>query len=211
MAHSLPTIVDIESLHHKYAPTEEVFELVWTHSCIVRDIALQLARGSRTPVDIELVQVGCLLHDIGVYPLFDGNGFEVNPREYITHGIRGEEILKDEGFPEALYRFASHHTGAGITKDQIIASNLPLPHKDFLAETPEEELVMYADKFHSKTNPPHFNSYDFYADYVTRFGEEATKNFVALGTKFGKPDLAPLIAAYGHSLRDMDVNLRRAN
>jgi uncharacterized protein len=211
MAVSLPLAGDIEALHRKYAPAESVFELVWTHSRIVRDIALQLAHDSQAAVDIELVRAGCLLHDIGVYPLYDGRGFEANLKEYITHGVRGEEILKREGFSEVLCRFASHHTGAGITKAQIIANNLPLPHQDFLAETSEEELVMYADKFHSKTNPPHFNSYDFYANYVTRFGEEAVKSFAALETKFGKPDLVPLIAAYGYALRDMELNLGETN
>lgn len=197
----LPTVEEIEALHRKYAPMSEVFELVWTHCQIVGDIALQLAQTSGSNVDLELVKIGCLLHDIGVYPLFDGNGFEANPREYITHGIRGEEILKNEGFSEALYRFASHHTGAGLTKAQIIEQDLPLPHQDFLAETPEEKLVMYADKFHSKTEPPCFNSYDYYASHVTRFGDEASASFAALTAGFGKPDLTPLIAVYGHDLR----------
>ena len=201
MAEIIPTAEEIEALHRKHASTSEVFELVWTHCKIVGDIALQLAQTSGANVDLELVKIGCLLHDIGVYPLFDGNGFEANPREFITHGIRGEEILKNEGFSETLCRFASHHTGAGVTKAEIIEKNLPLPHQDYLAETPEEELVMYADKFHSKTEPPCFNSYDYYADHVTRFGDEATANFAALTTKFGKPDLTPLIAEYGHGLR----------
>ena len=204
MAKLLPTLQEIEALHRKYAPTEAVFELVWTHCRIVSDIAVQLAEKSRANVDIELVKVGCLLHDIGVYPLFDKNGVETDTGKYITHGIRGEGILKNEGYSETIQRFASHHTGAGITKEQIIANNLPLPHEDFLAETPEEELVMYADKFHAKTEPPYFNSYDYYADYVTRFGEEASASFAALTAKFGKPDLSPLVAAYGHVLRDKE-------
>lgn len=198
----LPDITEIEALHHKYAPAEGVFDLVWTHCRIVGDIALQLAQSSQVQVDVELVRVGCLLHDIGAYPLFNEDGFEANPKRYITHGIRGEEILRDEGYPGVLCRFASHHTGAGITKEQIIANDLPLPHRDFLAETPEEGLIMYADKFHSKTNPPYFNSYGFYANYVRRFGEEAAKSFANLGAKFGKPDLEPLVATYGHALRD---------
>lgn len=201
MAEVLPTIAEIEALHRKYTPNEEVLELVWKHCRIVSDIALQLAQSSGVNVDTTLVQVGSLLHDIGVYSLYDEDGFE-NAKNYITHGIRGEEILKKEGFSETIWRFASHHTGAGITKQQIVANNLPLPHKDFLAKTPEEELVMYADKFHSKTTPPHFNSHGYYTDYVTRFGEEASGSFAALTEKFGKPDLAPLIAQYGHELRN---------
>lgn len=198
MTRGLPTVQEIEALHRKYAPNEKVFDVVWTHCRIVGDIALQLAKDCEVDIDTELVYVGCLLHDIGVYPLYDGGEFGVS-KDYITHGIRGEEILKNEGFSETIWRFASHHTGSGITKKAIIARNLPLPHEDFLAETPEEELVMYADKFHSKSTPPRFNSYDAYAKYVSRYGQEASDNFAALAAKFGKPDLSQIAAKYGYS------------
>lgn len=199
---TLPSASEVEALHRKYAPTESVFELVFTHCKIVSDIATQLAEKSGANVDIELVRVGCLLHDIGVYPLFDKKGAVTDTSKYITHGVLGEEILQNEGFAEGLCRFASHHTGAGITKEQIIESNLPLPHNDYLAETPEEELVMYADKFHSKIQPPVFNSHKFYTEYVARFGVEAEKSFAGLTEKFGKPDLEPLMSKYGYDLRD---------
>lgn len=199
---TLPSISEIEALHRKYAPTESVFELVFTHCKVVSDIATQLAEKSGINVDIELVKVGCLLHDIGVYPLFGKNGVETDTSKYITHGVRGEEILQTEGFVEKICRFASHHTGAGITKEQILENNLPLPHNDYLAETPEEELVMYADKFHSKIVPPVFNSHKFYAEYVARFGVEAVNSFASLTQKFGKPDLEPLMSKYGHTIRD---------
>jgi len=192
----------IQALHQKYAPNQEVFDLVWVHCRIVADIAAQLAARSETGANKELVRVGCLLHDIGVYTLYTETGYD-KTKPYITHGICGEEILRGEGFDRAIYRFASHHTGAGLTKKQIVERKLPLPAMDFLAETIEEELVMYADKFHSKTTPPHFNSYEYYASYSARFGEEASVGFARLAEKFGKPDLIPLILKYGHDLQDV--------
>jgi uncharacterized protein len=198
----LPTLDQIEALHKKYAPTERVFDLVFTHCKIVSDIATQMAEKSGANVDIELVKVGCLLHDIGVYPLFDKNGIEIDTSKYITHGVLGEEVLQSEDFAEELCRFASHHTGAGITKKQIEENDLPLPANDYLAETPEEELVMYADKFHSKIEPPVFNSYKFYAKYVGRFGVEAERSFAKLAEKFGRPDLRSLMSKYGQGLRN---------
>jgi uncharacterized protein len=200
---ALPSAQAIEALHRKYALTDEVFKLVFTHCQIVRDIALQLAQRSGLEINTPLTEVGCLLHDIGVYPLFDSIGKEREGSAYITHGIRGEEILRREGFPEVLCRFASHHTGAGITKAQIIQRQLPLPPNDYLAETPEEQLVMYADKFHSKTNPPYFNSHAYYTNYVARFGEESVKSFAGLTSKFGLPDLRALAKHYKHTLRDV--------
>ena len=198
----LPSASEIEALHRKYAPTESVFELVFTHCKIVSDIAMHLAEKSGVNVDIELVKVGCLLHDIGVYPLFDKYGVEIDTSKYVTHGVRGEEILQKEGFADELCRFASHHTGSGLTKKRIIERGLPLPHNDYIAETLEEGLVMYADKFHSKIEPPVFNSHKFYTKYIASVGVDEVKDFVSLTEKFGKPDLEPLMSKYRHGLRD---------
>jgi hypothetical protein len=45
-----------------------------------------------------------------------------------------------------------------------------LPEQDFTAESLEERLVMYADKFHSK--PPRFNSFAQYVAHAAKFGQE---------------------------------------
>jgi len=78
-----------------------------------------------------------------------------------------------------------------------VTQQLPLPPADYLAETPEEALVMYADKFHTKTAPPAFLTPAAYAAYVRRFGAEQVASFASMRTRFGDPDLAPLTAAYG--------------
>jgi uncharacterized protein len=196
----LPTFEQIKFIHLKYAPNKKIFDQVWEHCLIVRDIALQLAETSQVEVNVKLVEVGCLLHDVGVYSLYGMDGSR-RPENYITHGVLGEQILKLEGYPENIYRFGSHHTGVGITKDQIVKNQLPLPYEDFVAESVEEELVMYADKFHSKSTPPVFNSYDYYAAYTVQFGEDSVKTFTRLGLKFGKPELSSLVSLYGHNFR----------
>lgn len=206
---NLPNLDKIEALHHKYTPADSVFDLVFTHCKIVSDIAQQCIANKHLAVDAELVKVGCLLHDIGVYPLFDKDGKERRDLHYIIHGIRGEEILRAEGLPEIIYRFASHHTGAGITKQGIKDLNLPLPPRDYLAETPEEELIMYADKFHSKwpgkfyseDEPPCFNTYEWSKRHVAKFGEDKVEKLGAMAEKFGVPDLEPLVAQYGYTTR----------
>lgn len=152
-------------------------------------------------VDLELVKAGCLLHDIGVYELLDKDGKDREDIHYITHGIRGEAILKKEGFPEIIWRFGSHHTGVGLTKKDITSQNLPLPLQDYEAETIEEELVMYADKFHSKMTLPCFNTFEYYKQSVAKFGQDKSEKFAQMADKFGVPDLDPLIAKYGHAVR----------
>ncbi len=111
----------------------------------------------------------------------------------------GHEILRQEGFPEQLCRFCSCHTGVGLTRHDIERQELPLPVADYVAETGEEQLVMYADKFHTKTTPPAFLSFDAYAAHVGRFGTEKVDAFHALRGRFGEPDLASLRARYGHA------------
>lgn len=198
---NLPTLEQIEILHHKYAPSEAGFDLVFTHCKIVSEIAEQCIARKRLTLDAELVKVGCLLHDIGVYELLDKDGKEREDLPYITHGIRGEAILKKEGFPEVIWRFGSHHTGVGLTNQDITKQGLPLPLQDYEAETVEEELVMYADKFHSKNTPPNFNTFEHYKQTVAKFGQDKSEKFAQLAEKFGMPDLAPLIAKYGHVVR----------
>ncbi|HUC89399.1 MAG TPA: HD domain-containing protein [Patescibacteria group bacterium] len=198
----LPTLEQIEALHRKYAPSDAGFDLVFTHCNIVSEIAQQCILTKKLAVDAELVKVGCMLHDIGVYELLDKNGAERDDIPYITHGIRGEAILKKEGLPEVIWRFGSHHTGVGLTRQNIIAQNLPLPQQDYEAETIEEELVMYADKFHSKDTPPCFNTFEYYKRAVAKFGQDKSDKFAQLAEKFGVPDLKPLIEKYGHVVRN---------
>jgi len=191
----IPADGEIRALHEKYAPTREAFELVYTHCEIVCGIAEQLL--GRTDLDADLVRAGCLLHDIGVYRLYDGS--RLDHARYIRHGILGHALLRNEGFAEALCRFCSCHTGTGISADDVRRQGLLLPVADYLAESGEETLVMYADKFHSKTEPPTFVSATTYAAKVRRFGEDKAAAFLSLREHFGTPDLTPFRTAYGHA------------
>jgi len=69
-----------------------------------------------------------------------------------------------------------------------------------MAESGEERLVMYADKFHSKTDPPTFVSAATYARHVRRYGEEKVRVFEAMRESFGEPDLGPLLEKSGQGL-----------
>ena len=197
----IPTDDEILGLHEKYAPTEKALDLVYTHCQIVCGIAEQLHSrlGAGQEIDIDLARAGALLHDVGVYRLYDGAGNLDGPN-YIRHGILGYELLLEEGLPETICRFASHHTGVGLTCDDVITQRLPLPPADYLAETGAERLVMYADKFHSKATPPILLTAPAYAAKVRRFGPEKVAAFQAMRAAFGEPDLEPFSAAYGHPI-----------
>ncbi|BBH67686.1 phosphohydrolase [Actinoplanes sp. OR16] len=178
-------------MHRQAAPTREAFESVWTHCRIVWAIASQLLPPD---VDGDLVRAGCLLHDIGVHRLAPDD-------PYVRHGILGDELLRDLGLPDALCRFCSHHTGVGITAADVREQGLPMPVADYLAETPEERLVMYADKYHSKSTPPSFVTSDTFTAAVSRFGADKPARFTALTREFGEPNLTSLSRDFGHSVR----------
>jgi uncharacterized protein len=189
----IPSDKEIRALHERHAPSAEALELVYTHCEIVCRIAEQLLPWPGA--DTALVRAGCLLHDIGVYRLYDEAG-RLDHGSYIRHGLLGHELLAVAGFPVEICRFASCHTGVGITREDIAGQGLPLPLADYVAETRAEAIVMYADKFHTKASPPHFLAPQSYAASVSRFGDDKVTAFEAMRAEFGDPDLSPLSLAY---------------
>jgi uncharacterized protein len=194
-----PTDKKIRALHEKYAPTRGAFELVYTHCEIVCVIAEQLIARGRLDLDVDLVRAGSLLHDIGVYRLYGASG-ELDHNRYLRHGILGSELLAAEGFPDVLCRFCSRHTGMGLSREDVRKQGLPIPAGDYLAETGEEEIVMYADKFHSKLEPPVFVTAASYATSVRRFGDDKVRKFQSMRERYGEPRLEPLMDRYGYAL-----------
>lgn len=126
-------IEKLKNLHQIYAPQENTdlfVDLVWTHSDLVRQIALVLmdALGDKGYiVNRNLVEEAALIHDVGMYHCFDE---ELNPDPslppYIMHGFIGEKLLLEEGFDPKLARFCSIHTATGFTKEDIEREKLPV-------------------------------------------------------------------------------------
>jgi len=189
----LPTLHEIEQIHKELAPDTKTFELVYIHSQVIKEIAFQLIEKNNLRVDSNFIQAGCLLHDIGAYRLLR-QGRLHGLEDYIRHGVEGYAIMKEKGYPESLCRVCSHHTGVGLSKEKVIREGLPLPIADYLAETTEEKLIMYADKFHSKT--PQFNSFDTYKKYISQFGLDDGEKFEAMKELFGSPYLDDLAKQY---------------
>jgi len=106
------------------------------HSIAVADKALEIAenlKNNGVTVDITLVEIGALLHDIGRSKI---HGW--------LHAIEGGNIIREKGFSEKIARIAETHILGGFSKKdcQILA----LPVNRYLPETIEEKIVCYADK-----------------------------------------------------------------
>ncbi|KAB7786806.1 HD domain-containing protein [Bifidobacterium cebidarum] len=152
-------------------------------------------------LDEHLVFIGGLLHDIGTYKVFkhdgtDGEPLKFSGKKYILHGLKGYEYLLSEGVDESIAQFARNHTGVGLNREAVIKQGLPLPSDDYVPVNLEQEVVMYADKFHSKSTPPKFLQVDAYSAKAARYGEENKQRWLELVAKYGVPDIPALAEKY---------------
>ncbi len=94
-------------------------------------------------------------------------------------GGRNDFLIDNEDYSllQKIGRVCSHHTGAGITKEEIAEQQLPLPLQDFMPETLEEKVICYADKFFSKTRPKEEKSLEHVERSLSKFGEGSLKRF----------------------------------
>lgn len=170
--------MDVLQLINKYySDNQELLQLLLRHSRDVADKALTLAkRHPELAVDIAFVEEAAMLHDIGIV-MTDAPGIHCHGAEpYIRHGILGARMLRDEGFPRHA-RVAERHTGAGITAEEVVSQQLPLPEADYLPETIEEKLICYADKFFSKSHPEKEKSLESARRSLMKFGGDTMSRF----------------------------------
>ena len=128
-------------------------------------------------VDPVFVEEAAMLHDIGVV-LCDAPKIHcLGTHAYIEHGYLGAEILRQEGLPKHA-DVAERHTGTGITYEQIIREQLPIPLQDYTPRTLEERLICYADKFFSKTKLNKEKTIEQAILSLSKFGEEGVRRFI---------------------------------
>ena len=177
-----------------YEPGSDLCDLLIKHSSQVAELSKQFAQrmiDNHVPVDIDFVVEAAMLHDIGIIHT-DAPGIYCHGSEpYIRHGILGRAMLDEIG----LFRHAlvcERHTGTGLSLNDIVARNLPLPHRDLLPLSIEEKIVCYADKFFSKSHPDAQRSLDVARSKLEKFGEETVARFDEMFALFGAPDYSKL-------------------
>lgn len=162
--------------------------LLLLHSQSVARKALQIGFShTELSLDMKFIEEAAMLHDIGIIRC-NAPGIHCHGTEpYICHGRIGAEMLRAEGLPRHA-RVCERHTGAGLTRDDIVSQQLPLPQQDFLPETMEEKLVCYADKFFSKNRPDEEKTLEQAVRSLSKFGNEGVSRFMEWHEMFKTED-----------------------
>lgn len=162
----------------KYYPVEsDAYRIIVTHSRSVTDKALSLARmHPGLDLDLAFIEEAGMLHDIGIFlcnaPDIDCHG----DAKYICHGYLGAELMCKEGYPRHAL-VCERHTGTGISLAMIEENNYPLPHRDMIPVSPEEQLICFADKFFSKTKLEKEKPVKKIREALSKYGDETIIRF----------------------------------
>lgn len=167
----------IEIIDKYYPQNTQQRQILMIHSLSVSQKALRIIDNHHElHFDRNFVKEAALLHDIGIFltnaPAIDCHG----EHPYITHGYLGAEILLKEGFPRHAL-VCERHTGAGLSLQEIIAQQLPVPHREMLPVSLEEQLICFADKFFSKTHLDEEKSVEKARQSIAKYGEEGLSRF----------------------------------
>lgn len=177
---------DYQRIIDKYYPEGSPLRDIYLRHCRqVADKAVAIATNLSLPLKEEEVKAAAMLHDIGIF-LCDAPSIECHGTEhYIRHGMLGADLLRREEAPEEYARVAERHTGAGLTREDIIADDMPLPlDRQFMPETLLERLICYADKFYSKSGDMSEKPLPKVMVSMARFGPETFARFNELHSQF---------------------------
>jgi len=106
------------------------------HCKAVAEISLEIAQQLKDKglnPDVELIEAGALLHDIGRSKT---NG--------VDHGAVGAQIAAAEGVPESVAGIIRSHVGGGFTAEE--AAQFGWPPAVYFPQSLEEKVVSIADK-----------------------------------------------------------------
>jgi uncharacterized protein len=106
------------------------------HCKAVAKLAKETAKSCQNrgvAVDVDLVEIGALLHDLGRAKTHS-----------VNHVIVGAEIAQVEGLSETVIGIIKRHIGGGITDSE--AKKLGWPKDNYMPLTIEEKIVSFADK-----------------------------------------------------------------
>ena len=166
------------TLIDKFYPEEnELKRILLVHSRSVTDKALALAKKHpELDLDLTFIEEAAMLHDIGIF-LTDAPDIQCfGTHPYICHGYLGADLVRKESFPRHAL-VCERHTGAGLSLQDIEEQGLPVPHRDMVPVSLEEEIICFADKFFSKTKLDKEKSIEKARKSVEKHGGNGVQRF----------------------------------
>lgn len=170
--------MDPITLIHKYYPeANRLRDILVTHSESVARKACAIADAHpELHLDRQFLYEGAMLHDIGIFLTDAGGICCYGDKPYICHGSLGAELMRQEGY-ERHALVCERHTGAGLSLQEIEAQQLPVPHREMVPVSLEEQVICFADKFFSKTHLDREKSVEKARRSLERYGQEGLDRF----------------------------------
>ena len=167
----------IKIIEKYYDSKSSLYQILLTHSRHVTQKALSIAKAHpELHLDEQFIAEAAMLHDIGIY-LTDAPDIECHGTyPYICHGYLGAYIVRNEGYPKHAL-VCERHTGTGLSLELILNNKMPIPHRDMIPQTLEEQVICFADKFYSKTKIQKEKTVEEVKKSLARFGTEPLQRF----------------------------------
>ncbi len=141
----------VDVINEFYDPGSMAYEILIQHGKHVAKKALNVAsKVAHLNPDLNFIKEAAILHDIGIFMTNTPEIGCVGEHPYLSHGYLGRDILENKGLPKHAL-VCERHVGVGITVDDIKCNDLPLPERNMVPVSIEEQIICYADKFFSKT------------------------------------------------------------
>ena len=85
-------------------------------------------------------------------------------------------MVAREGYPRHAL-VCERHPGAGLSLMAIMERDLPVPHREMIPISLEEQIICFADKFYSKTKLDKEKSVEKARKSIEKHGEEWLARF----------------------------------
>ncbi len=167
----------IELIDKYYEDNPKCKDILLHHSYDVTDHALRIAqRKPELNADMQFIEEAAMIHDIGIIKTYAPDLYCEGDFPYICHGYLGSDMMKDEGYVRHAL-VCERHTGTGLSLPYILSAELPIPHRDMLPVSIEEQIICFADKFYSKTHLGEERSVKKARMKLEKYGEETLQRF----------------------------------
>ncbi len=171
----------IDIITRYYETDSRAYNILIKHGRQVANKALEIAgRVAHLKPDLKFIEEAAYLHDIGIIRTHSPELGCFGKDPYVRHGYLGHKILEKNGL-SAHGLVCERHVGVGMTEDDIRHQGLPIPARDMVPVSIEEQIICYADKFYSKNgqSADREKSVDEIFNRLKRYGQDKVERFQA--------------------------------